>query len=239
MIAVVGEDAYWDDRDRIAESERSPIPDAGPASALFEGHVTTESDAAIAQAKVCLYPKGPCVMSDASGAFSLSVPPHDEIAISISAVGFGGRLVAITTTGADEHGWRFVLLPDAMLRARYAALGNAYPEPSLRVVFVTAAAPKGSPVGIEGVTIKISASSGRGPLFFAPNSDPDPQSQTTSTFSSGLFAGVQPGEVTLTFGPQSVTCLPVSGGWPSPLPNSVRVAVAAGYEARVTMRCHR
>jgi hypothetical protein len=84
----------------------------------------------------------------------------------------------------------------------------------------------------------IEPKSGQGPLYFAPSSKPDPQRTSTSTWSEALFASVAPGEVTLTFGPAGVTCVPLYGGWPSAIPNSVRIPVAAGFETRLGMRCH-
>jgi hypothetical protein len=44
--------------------------------------------------------------------------------------------------------------------------------------------------------------------------------------------------VTLTMGPTSVQCVPNYGGWPSGN-NAVRVPIAAGFETRVSMRCHK
>jgi hypothetical protein len=61
----------------------------------------------------------------------------------------------------------------------------------------------------------------------------------TSTFSSGLLLGVAPAVVELTMGPADVTCVPGFGGWPSRRPGSVRVPVVAGFETRVSMKCHR
>jgi hypothetical protein len=55
----------------------------------------------------------------------------------------------------------------------------------------------------------------------------------------GLLVNVAPGEAEITFGPESVTCVPSYGGWPSKRPNSVRIPVVAGFETRVTMQCHR
>jgi hypothetical protein len=240
MIAVVGPDMYWEDRDRIAQAETTPVPPARPASVVLEAKVVTDPGAPIADATICLQgPEGPCVQSSASGAVSLGLPAHAEIAISVKATGFGDRLVPITTTGADLRDWTITLLPKAILHARYATLGAPYPDDSAGFIFATAQAPKGSPVGLEGVTMEISPRSGRGPVFFTPGSDPDPDRKATSTWSSGLFARVQPGEVTLTFGPETVSCVPLDGGWPSPRPNSVRIPVVAGYETRIRMRCHK
>jgi hypothetical protein len=134
---------------------------------------------------------------------------------------------------------RITLLNEAVLRARYTAMSAPYPDDTTGYVFATAQAPVGSPTGLEGVTMAIVPTPGRGPLFFEPNSDPDRRRAATSTWSSGLFAGVKPGEVTLTFGPQSVICVPLYGGWPSATPNSVRLAVAVGFETRVSMACHK
>jgi hypothetical protein len=84
----------------------------------------------------------------------------------------------------------------------------------------------------------IAPPSGAGPAYFSPSGDVEPTRSETSTYSSGLFAAVTPGQVTLTMGPQAIQCVPNYGGWPAGS-NAVRVPVAAGFETRVSMRCHK
>jgi hypothetical protein len=117
-------------------------------------------------------------------------------------------------------------------------MSAAYPDESKGFVYATARVPGGVATGLEGVTMTISPSSGIGPSFFSSTGEVEPSRPETSTYGSGLFAAVTPGEATLTMGPQSVQCVPSYGGWPSG-PNSVRVPIAAGFETRVSMRCHK
>ena len=78
-----------------------------------------------------------------------------------------------------------------------------------------------------------------GTIYFAPEGSPDMTRTVNSTFSSGLLLGVAPGVVELTMGPADVTCVPGFGGWPSSRQGSVRVPLVAGFETRVSMKCHR
>ncbi len=239
MLAVVGQDPYWEDEDRNAEFFQNPVPEAPRSSVSFHGKVTTESKVGIAAATVCLHGslRAPCVRVSDSGDFSIEVAAHAELAMAVTAPGFGSRLVALTTTGKDSNG-AYVLLREEVLRARYSALGAVFPNEAIGFIDGTARGPDDGLTGIEGVTMAIEPKLGQGPLYFASDSRPDPTRTTTSTWSEALFASVTPGEVTLTFGPAPVSCVPLYGGWPSPTPNSVRVPVAAGFESSVAMRCH-
>jgi hypothetical protein len=236
-VAVVGWDPIVADRDRMAEYHRTPVPKTRNDSVAVEGAVTREGQVPLAGATVCAGPDR-CATTSDSGAYSLILPAHGELAISVSAAGFGKRLVALATVGQDVKPFDIVLQAKAVLEARATAAGATYPDDATGVIFATARAPNGASIGLEGVTMAIQPASGRGPLYFTATSDPDPGRTSTSTWSSGLFAAVKPGEVTLTFGPPFVTCVPLYGGWPSG-PNSVRVPVAAGFETRTVMRCHR
>ena len=237
MVAVVGEDPVVADRDRMAEYDRQPVPRAGSQTVMLQGAVVREGKIPIAGATICAAAEN-CATTLDSGAYSLVVPAHEEIAISVSAVGFARLVLPLATVGQNVKSRDIVLAPDAVLQTRSAALGATYPDTTSGVIFATAQAPEGSPTGLEGITMRIEPASGRGPLFFTAASDPDPARASTSTWSSALFTDVTPGEVTLTFGPPSVICVPFHGGWPSG-PNSVRVPIVAGFETRAVMRCHR
>jgi hypothetical protein len=237
-LAVVGEDPYWSDRDRVAAFHRNPVPATEPATVTLRGHVTVERGPAIADAEVCLVDRKSCTHSDPSGAFVLAVAAHAELAISAVAPAFAPRLVGLATTGHDVDAFGIDLLPDDVVRARYAAMKVAYPDPSGGSIYATARAPAGSAHGIEGVTMTIAPPPGAAPAYFSPGGEVEPTRVETSTYSSGLFAAVTPGEVTLTMGPPSIQCVPNYGGWPSGV-NAVRVPVAAGFETRVSMRCHK
>jgi hypothetical protein len=237
MIAVVGEDPVMADRDRMTEYFQNPVPEARTSPVTVAGTVSSDGRVPIPGATVCAG-VGRCVNTSDAGSYSLAVPPHDETAITVSAAGYGKRLVALATVGQDVKPFDVVLDPEAVLQRRFAALGATYPDDTGGIIFATARAPRGSSSGLEGITMEMRPGSGLGPLFFSATGDPDPQRASTSTWSSGFFAGVKPGDVTLMFGPSSVTCVPLFGGWPSG-PNAVRIPVAAGYETRAVMRCHR
>jgi len=239
MVAVVGDDPYWEDPDRIAEFLQRPVAEEPRPTVSLRGKVITETKVGIGGASVCLQGplRAPCVRTAELGDFSIDVPAHAELAVALTATGFGNRLMPFTTSGKDATGV-YVLLREEVLRSRYSELGPAYPDPAHGLIDATARAPSGSPTGIDGVTMAIEPKSGQGPLYFAPNSKPDRSRTATSTWSEALFAGMTPGEVTLTFGPPSVTCTPLHEGWPSAAPNSIRIPVAAGFETRVAMRCH-
>jgi hypothetical protein len=240
MVAVVGNDVVWEDRDRIAEDLSTPVPQPSPMWVTLQGFVDTEADAPVPEATVCLNElNGPCGRTGPTGGFSLQIPAHSDAAITARAPGFGQVIVAVSTRGKNWAAFKIMLHLDATLQARYSGIGGMHSDASTGYVYATAQAPEGSPIGLEGVTMVLTPKPGRGPLYFAPTSDPDPQRTATSTWSSALFADVPPGEVTLTFGPAAVTCVPFYGGWPSSLPNSVRLPIAAGFESRVVMRCHK
>jgi hypothetical protein len=240
-LAVVGDDPFWSDEDRVAEFHRNPVPQAGPATVMLRGRVATEGAGVVPgpvpDAEVCLADRRSCTRADASGAFALAVAAHAEVAIAVVAPTFGPRLVGVATTGHDIGGVGVDLLPDDGVRDRYVAMGATYPDASRGFIYATASAPEGSRTGLAGVTMAIAPSSGVGPSFFSPGGEVEPARTETSTFSSGLFAAVTPGAVTLTMGPSSIQCVPRYGGWPAG-PNAVRVPVAAGFETRVSMRCH-
>jgi len=240
MHAVVGDDPVGDDSDRFTEFRRQAIRAAPPASVNVRGKVSTEAEVPIPGATVCVrvLRDQRCVHTSEAGGFALAAPAHGEIAVSATAAGFGARLVALTTRGRDVADWRITLLAESVVRARSAALTDAGGEAE-GSIFATAEPPPGSPPGIEGVTMAIAPATGARPLFFSSTGDPDPARTATSTWSRALFAGIAPGEVTLTLGPQPLTCTPLHGGWPSPAPNSVRVPVLAGFETQVALSCHR
>jgi hypothetical protein len=242
ILAVIGDDPYAADRDRVEQYRNEELPEAGPPTVTVHGHVQTFAGAPIAQAMVCLHgseaPQA-CVTADAGGAYSLSVPAHGELALTAAASGFQTRLSPLTTVGRDVKDWIIGLPNESTMTTRYGATGGTYPDSATGFVMVTAEAPRGSQTGIVGVVMSIEPSSGRGPVYFADNSDPDPRLTATSTFSSALFANVQPGIVELTFGPDSITCVPDGTGWPSNRANSIRLPIVAGLETRVSMRCHK
>jgi hypothetical protein len=238
ILAVVGEDPMWDDPDRWSQYAHTPLPDAGPASVTLSGIVTMESNGPLVDVNVCLLAlKGSCVKSTESGAFSLQAPAHAELALTFVAPGFGSTVVGFVTRGRDTRSV-VVLHSDAGAKARYAAIGATYPNETAGFLFATVRAPAGSEKGLSGITVQATPKPGQGPLYFAETSAPDPARTDTSTWSSAAFAGVEPGELTVTFGPASVTCVPAFGAWPSTLPNAVRVPVAAGFETRVFVQCH-
>jgi hypothetical protein len=241
LVAIVGEDVGIEDKDRAAAFRSSEVPKAGPDTVKLHGRIQTEANQGIASANVCLRAKGssPCVATDDAGAFTLMVPAHEEIAITASATGYGSRVGGLATVGRDIDAWGLILATEPSLRARYAAAGGTYADAATGSIMATAKAPPGSTGGFDGAAMSIAPASGKGPVYFSPDGYPDSKLTATSTWSSGVFAGVAPGEVELHFGPDVVTCVPAWGGWPSKQPNAVRVPIVAGFETRVVMQCHR
>jgi hypothetical protein len=217
-----------------------PNDPEGASTVRITGWVTTESNEAIPGAIVCLRDlrDGPCARASESGAFALDVPAHAEIAISVRATGYGNSLTGLTTRGVNLSRWSLTLTADAAMLKRYGAIDAPYPDDTSAHLLVMVRAPEGSAAGLEGVTVDVTPKPGLGPLYFGPDGQPDRSRSKTSTWGEALFAGVVPGEVTVTFGPQSLTCVPLDRGWPSPLPNSIRIPVALGFETRIPMRCH-
>ena len=92
-------------------------------------------------ATVCLRGTEPCTTTDAEGAYGLSAPAHEEIAITAIAPGYAGRVVALATVGRDVNDWGLTLVRDATMKARYTAFGATYPDAAMGFLFVTAQAP--------------------------------------------------------------------------------------------------
>jgi hypothetical protein len=241
--ALVGEDSVDDDPNVITQRTQGRILDAGSPDVTMEGHVRTESKAPVEGAKVCLHGSqgtpDVCVAADGSGAFSLVVPAHGESIVTVSAEGFAPRLYAITTIGKSLTNWSMTLETAAFAASRYAKLALPGPDATSGAILATAQAPAGNAHGLEGVAISIDPPSKLGTIYFGPDGSPDMTRTVTSTFSSGLLPGVAPAVVELTMGPADVSCVPGFGGWPSRRPGSVRVPVVAGFETRVSMKCHR
>jgi hypothetical protein len=234
---VIGPGPAWMGPERVQATTERRLEGPGPTTIDVRGQVRSDGDAAIAGAIVCRQgPKGPCVKSDAGGAFTLPVDAHANVALTVGADGFGSRLVPLATAGRSYEDFSVVLAKEAGLRERYDAFGARVPDDSFGAVFVTIVT---SIRGwrVDGLTVSLDPASGMGPFYFTPLGDPDPSRRATSTWSSTLFARLPPGEVRVTVGPEPVACTTYYGGWPSDRPNSIRVPVVAGFETRVTVRC--
>jgi hypothetical protein len=241
-VDVVGLDARADDWDRAEAFRERPVPTVRRSVNVAGTVIVGSTKAPLGNASVCVsgHPEIACVTSDATtGAFALTLPARTELAITATAPGYGGRLVAIVTTGNDWDQFSIAVPTVDVLRARYGAFSATPPDANTGALFATARAPKGSKVGLEGVTLGVVPSSGTGPFYFAPKGVPDPALKATSTWSSSVFANLTPGVVEVTFGPGPVTCTPYAGGWPSLKPNTVRVPILAGLESRVIVQCHK
>jgi hypothetical protein len=241
-VDVVGLDERTDDSDRVEAFRVRPVPTVRANVNVAGTVVIGSTKAPLGNARVCVNgrPEIACAVSDVStGAFALILPARSELAITATAPGYGGRLVAVVTTTNDWDQFTIAVPKLDVLRTRYGGFGATPPDAATGALFATARAPRGSKGGLDGVTLAAVPSSGTGPFYFAPKGVPDPALKATSTWSSSVFANLTPGVVEVTFGPENVTCTPYAGGWPSPKPNTVRVPILAGLESRVVLQCHR
>jgi hypothetical protein len=240
ILAVVGDDPYWADRDRREQARTEVLPEAGPPTVAVRGHVLTVTKVPIAGATVCLNASTiPCATSDETGAFALNVPAHDTIAIALSHAGHASRLIPMTTVGQDVRSLSTVELTDeSTIVARYQSTHATFPDKTTGFLESYAKPAPDFTAGLEGMTMSITPASGSGAVYRGPDGTYDPQRTTTSNRASAVFAQIQPGIVEVTFGPENVTCVPLYG-WPSERPNTVRVPVAAGFESYVSMQCRK
>jgi len=236
---VIGDDPIlWrDDVQRLRNNGTLPGPAA--ETVALAAKIISEAKSPIPGATVCLRDSQvPCVTSDASGAFTLDVPAHQEIAITVSADGFAARLLTASTVGKGLT-WTITLPAGDSQAARYTKLGTTRPDAASGAIVANTRAPNGIDHGLDGVTMSVDPPSGHGPFYFAPDGAPDASRTSTSTYAEIIVAGLAPGVVEVTTGPADVTCVPSFGGWPSNRPGSVRVPIVAGFETRLVMQCHK
>jgi hypothetical protein len=234
---IVGGYVLAPDEDRIREFRARPVPHAATRIQL-SGRVTEDKGTPVAGATVCIldHRELPCSIASLTGSYSLNVPAASEITLVATAPGFGGRAVPLATP-SRELSFDLVLYKDAILRARSEGFGLAYGDTSSGSLHVTVHDAQGKNVGMEGVALSLRPTLGKGPLYFAPTSDPDPTRKATSSWSTGMFAELPAGLYEVTLGPAGITCTPEVGGWPSAAPNTVRVSVVADRETSIEVRC--
>ena len=124
---VVGEDSAQDDENVIRQEAHGRLPHAGSPTVILEGRVSS-SGAPVAGATVCLRESHePCLTTGASGDYSLVVPAHGEIAVTVSADGFAPRLFALSTVGSNVHEFVFPLVPSSKAEADRASCPSRSP----------------------------------------------------------------------------------------------------------------
>jgi hypothetical protein len=241
LVAVVGPDEYAEDSDRNAEWRRQPVPKAPPTTSRFAGTIKIANEVAVERANVCVHdqPEIPCVTTDSAGHFSFDLPVNRELAVTVRGEGLASTVFGVSTTTRDLTDSSLSLEKAETVAARYAAFGVKYPDDDRGFVLVRDEVQGADGAGIDGLTMSMLPSTGKGPFYFEANSNPSPTRTSTSTWSVAAFAGVASGVVEIVLGPGSVTCVPSKIAWAAQAVNRVRVPVLKGYETHVRMRCNR
>jgi hypothetical protein len=241
LHAIVGPDEYMDDPDRSAEWRRRPVPKAPPTTIRFEGAVKVANELPVKAAIVCVRDHSdiPCMTTDAVGSFGIGLPANQELTVTVQADGLASTAFGVSTGTRDLTQWTLSLEKAETVAARYAAFGVKYPDESRGFVLVRDEVPGADGAGVDGITMSLLPSIGKGPFYFEANSSPNPNRTSTSTWSAAAFAELSPSVVEVVLGPGGVTCVPSKSGWAAEATNRVRAPVLKGYETHVQMRCNR
>jgi hypothetical protein len=210
----------------------------GPATVLFGGTVyRLKSEVGIVGAEVC--PIGQehsaCELTDSVGRFRFTMPAESNQAVTISAPGFGGIVLALRTGRVDLTSFSVGLASASDEKAYYARAGIEWPSSSSAFLFIFARDDLG--MSMAGVTSVLSPASGSGPLYDDDMGVADKTLQATSTTGTVHFAGIGPGTIDVDFGPSSVLCSSFVGGWPSASGNAVEVPAVAGFQTLLGVSC--
>jgi hypothetical protein len=242
-IEVVGADvATTNDH----EGERPVGHDAraNPSTIRFRGTaVQSPSAAPLGGVTACVFaqPTTPCVTTDVTGAFDLPVPARSETGVTLALPGRDPVLVSFVTGARDQDGFRIGMQSASLVSGVATALGLAYPIDASSGFLAAFASAPGSQANLPGVRVAITPATGKGPIYLASTGAPDPSATSTSARGVGFFGSVTPGALTVTFSPAApgatLSCTSNFGGWPSALPNSVRVPIVAGFDTHVGMAC--
>ncbi|HEX4341228.1 MAG TPA: hypothetical protein VH062_35205 [Polyangiaceae bacterium] len=238
LLGVVGPDEYWD-RDRDREWRERPPVSAPPTTIRLSGTVLVAGAIPSVGASLCVAdrPDIACAATNAAGQFALVLPASKELAIMVNAPGSVPQLVPILSGTRDMRNWTFATQRVETLKERFAAIDAPDPDPGTTSVAVYAHTPDGKG-GFERLALTLAPATGTGPFYLESNSAPSRSRRFTSTSGATLFANVAPGIVQVNIAPSGVSCVPGGAGWAAPQVNQVRAPVRAGYETRVTLRCH-
>jgi hypothetical protein len=209
----------------------------GPTGSPDAGGNATQP---VAGLRVCVYqdPTIPCVMSDATGKFTLAgLPMMSDVVVSMTKTGYLPVLLPIETGSTDMDG-----SPAGPFPMTASATSSASSVPTTvdliakgMLVFFAIMPDNGSlssVVGAIGTKVSLSPMDGSGPFFQTNHSAIDP-SATSVVDQNGFYFNLDPGTYQLTFADPHFDCAPLSTpfgfGFPSP-PSAVKFPIAAGYE---------
>lgn len=243
FIAVA---AWWSCAEGGGSGLNDAGVDAGPREVIklfgsvYEAKRVGPEPRFIAGAKVCIldHPEIGCATTDAQGEYTMTFPAFASSTLFImhfTAAGHLGSLLPASYTSTPEFvstSWRggVPLWADDEAREMAAKAGFTYPAPNTGFIELRLLGGLGSDI-IDGVTATLTPSSGTGPIYASASGDPDPSLTQTVASNFIRFGNVAPGPVTITVNPGARTCsLPdkTSGAWPSNVPNTLPLVVAAG-----------
>jgi hypothetical protein len=209
------------------------------------GMVLETSGAPIAGAKVCIldHAELPCVMSDATGAYTMTLPHLTSnflpIAMNVTApghLGFTGLLNEATT----QLAWFSMvkLQDDASAMTELATqAGFTYPAAGNGFVVLTISNAAGP---IVGETATLAPGSGSGPVYFDDSGVPAPALTSTSSNGTVVFGDVTPGKIQIKVTGTDPTCSPMflaSNAWADPSPHAIDGEVAADSATQMFVIC--
>jgi hypothetical protein len=233
---VIGYDELADDDDYQRRRKAVRVETGGPATLTLEATVQSESPpAALTGVDVCLQGTKECATTDDAGEASLPIPAHSQLAVTFVAPTYHSVLVPLTTAGNSLR-LAMRMQTEESVRARFARVGVAIPDPANGMVTVKAWSMEGKGETMEGVRFVLA---GKEPIYFAPDGAPAMDRHETSTWGVAAFPGLPAGTVEITAGPAGVVCVPGSWAWPSPHESSLTAPVVPGFTTEVSMQCHR
>jgi len=224
--------------DGAADGGLDAVEGDGPETVVFGGTVyRIKSDLSLLGAEVCLLNQAQptCDLTDSVGRFRFIVPAESNQAVSITAPGFAGVVLAFRAGRFDLTTFSVALQSATDEKTYYSAAGIEWPSMSNGFLLIFTRDISGS--SLEGVTSSLSPATGSGPIYDDPMGVADKTLQATSMNGTVHFGGVGPGTIDVGFGPSKLLCSAFVGGWPSPNTNAVQVPVVAGFETLLGVNC--
>ena len=188
-------------------------------------------------AEVCVADTSNCATSDAEGMLTLQIPANAEVALLVTAEGYGPTVTPLTTAEQDISGQLTPLLTDATLAVFAGVLGTSFPteDEGIIALSVLVAPVDAQDNGIAGVTLTPDPS---GTMYYLDENE-IPRldiSATTEPSGAGGLIEVAPGTWELTIGGTANNCVVVSG-WPGSDESSVRLPVRSGFITQGFVTC--
>ena len=197
----------------------------------------TNVDPPLEGAEVCVENTTNCVTSDAAGMARLEIPANSELALLVTADGFGPTVTPQTTTDQDITTQVAPLLADATVTLLAGVLNTPYPPGAngLVALSVLTAPITDNNNGIPGVTLTPDREAAV--YYLDENEIPRRDlSATTAPSGAGGLIEVAPGTWELELGGTASNCVVVAG-WPGSTESSVRLPVRAGFITQGFVTC--